>query len=279
MEGPSVSGPGGATLATWDLGGDGAPVLVIHATGFHGRCYRPLASEAPTLHWWGIDLAGHGASDPYPDGDYSWGRLRDDVGAAIAALELERPWVVGHSLGGALALMVEAAAPGTFSGMLLWEPIVLGPGLMPAGGHRDLSEMARRRRPRFPSLAAALANYAAKAPFAFMRADALLEYVDGGFRPAAGGGVALACSPETEARVYEATLAAGLADQLPLVDVAVALACGAVAPDIDPHHLRAIADRMPRADVTVHPALGHFGPLENPRWVAAEAVRRFTPGA
>ena len=37
--------PDGVTVALHDLGGDGPPALLVHATGFHGRALGPLARE------------------------------------------------------------------------------------------------------------------------------------------------------------------------------------------------------------------------------------------
>ena len=39
----TVPSSGGVAVALHDLGGTGAPLLVCHATGFHGRMYAPLA--------------------------------------------------------------------------------------------------------------------------------------------------------------------------------------------------------------------------------------------
>jgi pimeloyl-ACP methyl ester carboxylesterase len=260
-------------VATWDLGGTGPELLFLHATGFHGRCYGPLAGElADRFHCWALDFPGHGESDPYPDGQYHWARFRDDLVSVVEELELEAPYAFGHSLGGAVAVLAEAARPRFLRSMCLWEPIVVGPSFLPAGGHRDLSDVARRRRPRFHSKADALANYAGKPPFSRLRADSLLAYVEGGLRSAADGGVALACSPETEARVYEGAFTAGTPGLLDDVNADVHLVCGEHEPAIGRRHLRRIADRLPRSTITTVAGLGHLGPLECPQLVADTIV-------
>ena len=35
----------GVSVALHDLGGDGPPLVFVHATGFHGRCYRRIAER------------------------------------------------------------------------------------------------------------------------------------------------------------------------------------------------------------------------------------------
>lgn len=272
--GPTVEGSGGARVVTWDLGGEGPPLVILHATGFHGRCYLPMAQAMrDRFHCWAVDQRGHGASDPAPDGDYSWSHFTADALTVVEALDLERPFVFGHSLGGAVAMLAEAARPGTWSAMFLWEPIVLTPTLRRAiGRNTHMATLARRRRPRFGSSADALANYAGKLPFSLFRADALLQYVEGGFSPVAGGEVALRCSPEAEALVYEGAPDSGAYEAAPSVMAPTVLAGGGRDADIDSAHLEALAAALGAgATIETYPRLGHLGPFEEP-FAAADGV-------
>ncbi len=278
-----VAGSGGGRVVTWDLGGDGPPLLILHATGFHGRCYLPMASSLQErFHCWAVDQRGHGESDPAPDGDYAWNHFTADAISVIDTLSLVRPFVFGHSLGGAVAVLAEAARPGTFAAMYLWEPIVLAPSVLGAFGARgtrrnsNMAGLARRRRPRFGSYGDAMLNYAGKAPFSRFRADALLAYVDGGFAPAAGGGISLRCSPEAEARVYEAAPGSGAFEACASVRVPVTLACGGRDPDVGARHLRTVASALGGAPVEVHEGLGHLGPFEDPPRAAARVASALT---
>ena len=52
-----VSSTKGVTLAVHDLGGEGPPFLIAHATGMCGRAYEPLAAVlAPHFHVHAIDF-------------------------------------------------------------------------------------------------------------------------------------------------------------------------------------------------------------------------------
>lgn len=286
LPGPAVPTADGITLASWDLGGDGPPLLFLHATGFHGRCWAPLAAElAGSFHCWGLDQRGHGASDAAPGGDYGWDRFSDDVVRAIATLGLERPLVVGHSLGGGVALLTEAQRPGTFAGIWGFEPIVLGPSLPggppaipPNANDNHMAYLARRRRSVFASRAAALHNYAGKPPFATFRADALAAYVDGGFDELSDGTVTLACDTESEARTFEAAAPAAVYEALQRSAVPTYLACGSVEPVIGPVQLEAVAQRLGGATIEVFEHLGHLGPYEDPGRVARAIDGAFRPG-
>ena len=70
----------GVDLAVHDLGGHGPPLLIVHATGFHGRAYTPLAAAlAPSHRVWALDCRGHGASTIADPNEYSWRRSARDV--------------------------------------------------------------------------------------------------------------------------------------------------------------------------------------------------------
>ncbi|MGH9062298.1 MAG: alpha/beta fold hydrolase, partial [Acidimicrobiales bacterium] len=105
--GPVVRSGDGIDLQTWDLGGDGPALLLIHATGFHGRCWLPLAPAlAERFHVWAYDQRGHGASGHTAAGDYrDWSSFVDDCLAVVDHLGLEQPYAAGHSLGGAVGLL------------------------------------------------------------------------------------------------------------------------------------------------------------------------------
>ncbi|MBE1531222.1 alpha/beta fold hydrolase [Actinomadura algeriensis] len=89
-------------LAVRDHGGDGPPVLLLHGLGgtlLHWDAFAPLLTGAHRVV--AMDLRGHGLSG---DGPWEWEAVLDDVQAVIDRLELRTPLVVGHSLGGMIAV-------------------------------------------------------------------------------------------------------------------------------------------------------------------------------
>src|SRR3982751_5293003 len=101
---PSVPSTNGVDVAVHDLDGrpDGPPVVLAHATGFHGLVWRPLAGHlADRYRLWSFDERGHGDSTPPDDGRYDWHGFADDVLAIVDGVGLDRPFGVGHSAGGA----------------------------------------------------------------------------------------------------------------------------------------------------------------------------------
>jgi pimeloyl-ACP methyl ester carboxylesterase len=278
-----VPTPDGVELAVHDLGGDGRPTLLCHATGFHGAAWEPLARALPAgLRRWAVDFRAHGASVVPPGQRLDWDGFGADVLAVVDGLGLAAGEVlgVGHSMGGAALLLAEQARPGTFRGLWLFEPIVPPPGAMPVDpdqpGPNSLADGAARRRATFPSAEAALANFAAKPPLDQLRADALHAYVRHGFVPApdeGDGAVRLACRPADESQIYRGGPAHGAFADLDAVACPVVVAYGddPVGPG---RFAPPVAEALPHGRAEAFAQLGHFGPLEAPARVAA-AVAAF----
>jgi pimeloyl-ACP methyl ester carboxylesterase len=73
-----------------------------------------------------IDLRGVGQSDA-PDEGYSIARPTDDIAAFCGAVGIERPVVVGHSLGGMIAVDLAARYPSLPSAFVLVDPGPIDP--------------------------------------------------------------------------------------------------------------------------------------------------------
>jgi pimeloyl-ACP methyl ester carboxylesterase len=86
------------------MAGSGPAVLLIHGITSSADTWRPameaLAGEHTVI---APDLLGHGASAK-PRGDYSLGAYASGVRDLLAALGHDRVTVVGHSLGGGVAM-------------------------------------------------------------------------------------------------------------------------------------------------------------------------------
>ena len=149
----TIAGPAGA-LAVHDWNDaaenqDGAPILLAHPTGFHGRVWAPVAERlvAAGHRVWSLDFRGHGDSDaPDPDGGaYSWDGFASDALAVIDHLELASdPALVaaGHSKGATALLLGEARRPGTYPRIWAFEPIIFPTEFAPEQAPKDDFPMA-----------------------------------------------------------------------------------------------------------------------------------------
>jgi pimeloyl-ACP methyl ester carboxylesterase len=101
--------------------GEGRPLLLIHGLGAQLRSFAKemvddLARDHRVIR---VDRPGSGYSPPLPSGSQHLADQADAIAALIDALGLERPLLVGHSLGGALSLHVAARHPEKVGGLAL----------------------------------------------------------------------------------------------------------------------------------------------------------------
>jgi pimeloyl-ACP methyl ester carboxylesterase len=268
----------GVEIAVHDLGGVGPRLLISHATGFHGRCYEPLANAlAGRMHSIAFDYRGHGDT-PRPPGGVDWPRYGDDA-EAMAVWLVERNNgepidAFGHSMGGACLLMAAHRRPTLFRRLVLFEPIVYPPqGIRPNShanndtGDNPMVAGARRRRSTFPSYQAAIDNFAAKPPLNGFTPAALRAYVLHGFAEDADG-VHLKCRPDTEASTFEMGSQHDTYERLPEIHTEVLVVSGKVE-EFQPSAIaRQVADRLPNGRYLQLDELDHFGPMVRPDLMA-----------
>lgn len=272
----TIASADGTPIATYSIAADdGAPtdatagvdLLFVHATGFCAGVWTPILSQFGSHRRGALDVRGHGRS-AVPDAGMHWSGTAADVLATIDELGLDRPFGIGHSMGGASLVLAEQARPGTFRGLWIFEPIIFPPSLAGAGGDNPLVAGARRRRADFDSAAAAYDNFASKPPFSVLDPQALAAYVEYGFEPLDDGSVTLRCRPEVEAATYSMGPEHDAFAHLGDVECPVTVARGGDTGPGPAALVPAIVDGLPRGRIEEHPALGHFGPLEDPRAIA-----------
>ncbi len=270
-----VSSPDGTPIATYDLGGSGGDLLLVHATGFCAGVWGPLAGRLPDHRLAALDVRGHGRSGSPAAMD--WEATGQDVLAAVDGLGLHHPIGVGHSMGGASLLMAEIQRPGTFAALWVFEPIVFPPDFPrpEPGTPNPRVEAARRRRDTFPSAEVALTNFAAKRPLDELAPECLEAYVRFGFEQHDDGSISLRCRPDFEASTYAAGATHRTWERLGEVTCPVNVVRGR--PEPGPALLApGIAGRLPAGTLEEHPEVGHFAPLAALDDMAASVHRATT---
>ena len=182
-------------------------LLLLHATGFHARCWDATVAALPDdQHIIALDIRGHGRSYR-PDSLSDWTAAADDVVAFVAAHCDGPVAAVGHSMGGYVAARAAAIAPDRFARLLLVDPVMLTPenyAREPDGaGGLPADHPVARRRNAWNSAVQMTAHFANREPYVHWRPDVLADYCSYGLVPATGGeGFELACSPMMEASAY-----------------------------------------------------------------------------
>jgi pyruvate dehydrogenase E2 component (dihydrolipoyllysine-residue acetyltransferase) len=137
---------GGKRLRYHELGtGDGPAIVLVHGFGADLNTWmfnQPgLAERHRTV---AFDLSGHGGSTKTLDFALDAAGFAGDIDHVLAALGIDRAHLVGHSMGGAIALAFAAAHPARAASLTLIAPAGLGPEI-----NRDFIDgfvvMQRRR--------------------------------------------------------------------------------------------------------------------------------------
>jgi pimeloyl-ACP methyl ester carboxylesterase len=137
----------GAKLFYEDAGRDGdlAPLLLVHGwTCYHGHFAPQVSHFADRRRVVAVDLRGHGQSDGV--GPFTIEGFADDLAWLSGALDLQRPVVVGHSMGGMIAVQLAASRPD-----VVRAAVALDSPFVQAGAMRPMLEdfIAALRGPEF----------------------------------------------------------------------------------------------------------------------------------
>jgi pimeloyl-ACP methyl ester carboxylesterase len=244
-------------LRLWvEPGGAGVPVLLIAGLGYASWCWRELREQAGAeLSLNAFDNRGAGRSDK-PAGPYTIAQLADDAAAVLEGLGLPRVAVLGHSMGGYIALTLARRHPRKVRALVLVGTSPGGPGTAPVpeetlntwklAGSLPPAEYARRSMPRsfapgwceahparFESILARRLEFPTPAPSWLAQYQACADYVARGL--------------DVEAIEAPALVIHGREDRV------VLHANGEL-----------LARRLPRAEFVSLPAAGHLPFLEDP---------------
>ena len=125
-------------------GGAKPPVVLLHGLMGSGACWTPLAraleGEFDVVM---PDSRGHGGSSAPPHG-YRYDDLAGDVVGLIRGLELSRPVLLGHSMGGMTAAVVASRGAEVIRGLILVDPTFLSPERQREVQGSDVADQHRR---------------------------------------------------------------------------------------------------------------------------------------
>lgn len=230
------------------------PVVMLHGIGGGKAQWAPQV-DLLALHGWRAiawDMPGYGES-ALPAGDYTFAALGASLLRLLDALSIERAIVLGHSMGGMVALEACGQAPGRCAGLVLactsaafgkadgdWQRQFVGERLAPLDAGLGMPGMAARQVPRMMTAAAP--------PEALERAMAIMGAV-----PEATYRAAMRCLVTFDRR-----------DVLPRIEVPTLVLAAAADEQAPPPVMEKMAARIHGAEHAVLPACGHLANLEQP---------------
>jgi pimeloyl-ACP methyl ester carboxylesterase len=245
--------------------GRGSPTLIfLHYFAGSCRSWSPVIQElADASRCLSLDLPGFGRSPPLSY--FSIRTMVEATAGVIAELDLDSYFVVGHSMGGKLAMACALAKPSGLKGLVLVAPSPPSPEPM------DESERSRL-----------LASHGDRASaeqtiHSIVRRPLRAEDIATGIEDN------LATSPEAWRWWLEAGSREDFATEMSRIDCPVLVLAGGGDPVIPPHvAISKVASRIRGAEYREFPAAGHLLPLEAPQEIT-HAIGSFAlqrdPGA
>lgn len=113
-----------AHLFYHDLPGDEPALIMLHGLGSSSSSWYPRATHHPRLRnrrCLLVDFLGFGYSDRPPAYDYAMESQADTVAMLLDHLQLKQSIIVGHSMGGSIAILLADARPELVSHLVVAE--------------------------------------------------------------------------------------------------------------------------------------------------------------
>ena len=261
-------------------------VLLLHATGFHARCWDNTVAQLPeSCRVIAVDLRGHGRSSKI--GPFGWFDIGNDVVDFVDAHDLKNIVAVGHSMGGHCALYASSLRTERFKSLVLVDPVVLAPEqyadqILPNFSSESGEHPIARRRALWKSPDEMFEAFKDRHPFSLWQENILRDYCQYGLLHTPNG-YELACPPRIEAQIYMGT------GQRDLKDLLHNVTCPTVVmrakQRIGPREMMdfsnsptwpGLADALPKARDIYLPQLSHFIPMQRPDLVADQIQDQLT---
>ncbi len=103
---------------TYTTFGEGQPVIILHGLFGSARNWQAIARNlSESFYVVSPDLRNHGNSPHAANMDYF--QMADDVHALISELKLDAPVIIGHSMGGKVAMTLALSNPTLLKGLIV----------------------------------------------------------------------------------------------------------------------------------------------------------------
>jgi pimeloyl-ACP methyl ester carboxylesterase len=245
------------------------PLVLLHGLAERWQVFeRLLPLFAAELRTVAIDLPGFGGSAPLRGGGFDLGAVCERVEAVVTELGLEHPAMLGHSLGGGVAVRFAAARPGALRSLTLVAPagLIATGAIRPSWRHPRMHTLGRTLlRAAIPAIAssrrlrertfARVVGRPSRLDAALAR-ELLLGAAQGRSTPAAGIEI-----------VY-----AGLRDRLDALRLPALVIWGERDRVVSPRFAEPLRDALPDGRLLMLPEAGHVPMCEQPEEVAAAVL-------
>lgn len=263
---------GGAELPYLYYPGGEKPTIFCHATGFMPWLWHPVIEGLDfTDSIWAPYICSYRGEDPH-NGGLSWNVIARDLSFLCHARNIDRPLIIGHSMGGTVSVIAAAAFGLKPRGMILIEPILLPEEFYEMSINVEdhpLASKSIRRVSHWKSEAEAASYLNSRPLFADWDKDVLNLYKSYGMEKLPAGDVKLACTPKSEAAMFMGGMSRNPWPLLPEIECPVLVIEGEKSPNIGLVDIRRAVSLLPEGAYASVPDAGHLIPMQKPAQTAA----------
>jgi len=269
-----TSSEGNICYFEWGERGSGSSILLLHATGFHARCWDKVVEAFPDdTHVIAVDQLGHGRSDSPVISD--WGQIAGATAELIANLNINFAIAVGHSMGGHCLVQIAARSPDLVGRLVLIDPVIMAPEVYQRPpGFGATSAIVAKRRNSWSDPAAMFERFQDRHPYRLWNQRVLDDYCQYGLLPDGKGKFELACPPQTEGSVYATSTSVNPWPLIEKISCPVTILRAPQLGNTDSFDFASsptpafLADRFQDAKDILLDDLTHFMPMQDPARIA-----------
>jgi lipase len=258
---------GDADLSYLLYEGDGPTIVLMHATGFLPWLWHPIARRlAPQWRVIAPYFCDHREADP-EKGGLSWLSIAQDFTKLCTALNLDKPALVGHSMGATVLTIAHATFGIPSQGMILIEPIYLPQDFYKMQinvEQHPLASKSIRRKDQWNDKDDAYSYLSSRPLFHKWDPEILELYVNHGMRDSDTGGLQLACSPKKEASLFMGGIIYDPWPLLPKVTCPTLVIEGEESENRAFIDLKKATSLIPNGSYRMINSAGHLIPMEKP---------------
>jgi len=255
----------------------GPALIFLHATGFLPWLWHPIARElADSFQIICPYFCDHRAADP-ENGGFDWYLLASDLIRLCRELDITSPYMVGHSMGGAVMTIAGGALDLDIRKMILIEPILLPEefySIKIKVEDHPLAGKSIRRRNFWEDAEQAKKYFKSKPLFRNWDDEILDLYIQYGLTRSDSGGLALACHPRKEAALFMGSMGYDPWPILSNISCPVLVLEGETTENKGVIDFKKAAGSFPNGAHRIIKNAGHLIPMEKP-YETLEIIRSF----
>lgn len=255
----------------------GPSLIMMHATGFLPWMWHPIARDlADVFTVIAPYYCDYRHAEP-EEGGLDWAVLAADLLKLCDTIGVEKPFMVGHSMGATVITLAASRSIKPPRGLILIEPILLPEEFYRQPitvGQHPLASKSIKRRNAWSGRDEARDYLKSRKIFSGWDEEMIDLYLQYGMVTGDGGGLQLACPPRREAALFMGSTRNDPWPRMSGVNCPVLVVEGELSENRTYIDLPKAASVFPGGSYTLIENAGHLVPMEKPREIS-KLIRNF----